>query len=95
MKKSELVDALADASGQSKAAATAVLDAMPAVVLDALKAHGAVTLPGLMKIEAKAREARTMRNPATGQPVEKPATTIPGFKPAKPFKDAVAAFPVK
>lgn len=93
MKKSELVDALADASGQSKAAVGAVLDALPDVVLAGLKEHGAVTLPGIAKVEAKHREARTMRNPATNAPVEKPATTVAGFKVAKPFKDAVAGLP--
>ena len=95
MKKSELVDALAEASGQSKASVTAVIDALPAVVLDGMKSHGSVTLPGFIKVDAKAREARTMRNPATGEPVQKPATTVAGFKPAKPFKDAVSDFPVK
>jgi DNA-binding protein HU-beta len=95
MKKTELVDALAEASGQTKAAINAVLDALPAVMLAGLKEHGAVTLPGLGKMEAKAREARTMRNPATGEPIQKPATTVAGFKPAKPFKDSVAAFPTK
>ncbi|TVQ54230.1 MAG: HU family DNA-binding protein [Rhodobacteraceae bacterium] len=92
MKKSELVDALEASSGQSKAAVTAVLDALPGVVLDGLKAHGVVTLPGLAKIEAKKREARTMRNPATGAEIEKPATTVAGFKPVKALKDGVAAF---
>ncbi len=95
MKKSELVEALAEASGQQKAAVAAVVDALPGVVLDGLKSHGAVTLPGFMKVDAKAREARTMRNPATGEPVQKPATTVAAFKPAKPFKDAVAEFPIK
>jgi DNA-binding protein HU-beta len=94
MKKTELVDALAGASGQSKAAVTAVLDALPDVVVAGMKEHGSVVLPGLGKMEAKAREARTMRNPATGAPIDKPATTVAGFKPAKPLKDAVAAFPI-
>jgi DNA-binding protein HU-beta len=95
MKKTELVDALAEASGQTKAAVTAMLDSLADVVVAGMKEHGAVTVPGLGKIEAKAREARTMRNPATGEPIDKPATTVPGFKPAKTFKDSVAAFPVK
>jgi DNA-binding protein HU-beta len=92
MKKSELVDALEAASGQSKAAINAVLDALPGVVLAGLKSHGAVTLPGVAKIEAKKREARTMRNPATGAEIQKPATTVAGFKPVKGLKDAVAGF---
>ncbi len=95
MKKSELVDALEGASGQSKSAVTSVLDALSGVVLAGLGSHGTVTLPGIGKIDAKTREARTMRNPATGAPIEKPATVVPQFKPAKPFKDGVAGLPVK
>lgn len=92
MKKAELVDAIADASGQSKAAVSAVLDALPDVVVSALKDHGALTLPGLMKIEAKSRPPRTMRNPATGAAIEKPASVAPAFKPVKSLKDQVGAF---
>jgi DNA-binding protein HU-beta len=89
MKKSELVDALAGASGQSKAAVGAVLDALPDVVLTGLKA-GAVTLPGVVKIDARHRAARTVRNPATGASMKSKATTVASMKPVKPFKDAVA-----
>lgn len=93
MKKSELIDALGVASGQTKAAVTAVVDALPGVVIAALRDHGALTLPGLLKIEAKARAARTMRNPATGAAIEKPATVVAQVKPAKGLKDSVAGFP--
>jgi DNA-binding protein HU-beta len=93
MKKAELVDALAEASGQSKTAVSAVIDALPEVVLSGMQNHGSVTLPNFVKIDAKARAARTVRNPATGEPVSKPATTVAGFKPAKQFKDSVAGLP--
>jgi len=89
MKKSDLVDALASASGQTKAAVGAVLDALPGVVLKGLGA-GAVTLPGVAKIDARRRAARTVRNPATGASMNSPATTVASIKPVKPFKDAVA-----
>lgn len=95
MKKAELVEALEKATGQSKANVTAILDALHGVVVDGLKTHGTVTLPGVAKIDAKTREARTMRNPQTGASIEKPAAVAAAFKPAKPLKDAVAAFPVK
>jgi len=89
MKKSELVDALAGATGQTKAAVGAVLDALPGVVLKGLKT-GAVTLPGIAKIDAKRRAARTVRNPATGASMKSPATTVASMKAVKPFKDSVA-----
>lgn len=95
MKKAELVEALESSTGQSKTAINAVLDALPAVVIAGLKEHGTVTLPGLVKVDAKVRDARTVRNPQSGAAIEKPATMAAALKPAKGLKDAVAAFPVK
>lgn len=94
MKKSELVEALEAASGQPKAAVSAILDALPGVVIDGLKSHGTVTLPGLAKIDAKTRGPRTARNPQTGATIDKPAEVVAGLKPVKALKDAVSAFPV-
>jgi DNA-binding protein HU-beta len=93
MKKSELVDALASASGQSKATVTAVIDALGAVVVAGLRSHGTVTVPGVAKIDVKKKPARTVRNPATGAAVEKPASAGAAFKPVKGLKDEVALFP--
>lgn len=90
MKKSELVDALAETSGQSKSCVEAVLDALPGAVLAGLRAGDAVTLPGVAKIDAKARAERNVRNPATGASMISPATTVASIKPVKPFKEAVA-----
>jgi DNA-binding protein HU-beta len=92
MKKSELVDALAGASGQSKAAVSAVIDALGGVVLAGLRSHGTVTVPGVAKIDVRKKAPRTVRNPATGAAVQKPASTAAAFKPVKSLKDEVAAF---
>ena len=93
MKKSELVDALAQATGQTKSGVEAVLDALPDAVMKGLKAGDAVTLPGIAKIDAKKRAARTVRNPATGATMQSPATTVASIKPVKAFKDSVAKLP--
>jgi DNA-binding protein HU-beta len=92
MKKSELVEALAGASGQSKTAVAAVIDALGGVVLSGLKSHGTVTVPGVAKIDVKKKAARTVRNPATGAAVQKPASVAAAFKPVKSLKDEVAGF---
>ncbi len=89
MKKSELVDALAGASGQSKASVDAVLEALPGVLLSGM-AGDAVTLPGVAKFAARHRAERNVRNPATGASMVSPATTVASIKPVKPFKEAVA-----
>jgi len=89
MKKSELVDALAGASGQSKASVDAVLEALPGVLLSGM-AGDAVTLPGVAKFAARHRAERNVRNPATGASMVSPATTVAAIKVVKPFKEAAA-----
>jgi DNA-binding protein HU-beta len=89
MKKSELVDALAEASGQTKGTVESVLDALPGVILSAL-ATDSVVLPGIAKFDARHRAARNVRNPATGAAMVSPATTVSSIKVVKPFKEAVA-----
>lgn len=95
MKKSELVDALAGAADLSKAQAEAALDSLADVVVGGLKAGDAVTLPGIVKIEARHRAARDARNPSSGETIKLPATTVAGFKVVKPFKDAVSTIKTK
>ena len=95
MKKNELIKALEEASGQSKAACEAVIDALPDVLLSGLKNGSSITLPGFAKVDAKKRDAREMRNPATGGTVNKPAQMVPAIKPTKPFKDAIGEMPLR
>ena len=94
MNKKELIEALEEASGQPRAACEAVIDALPGVLLGGLKDGGSTTLPGFVKVDVKKRDAREMRNPATGGTVKKEAQMVPAIKPTKPFKDAVAGMPV-
>ena len=95
MNKSELIKALEDASGQSKSACEAVVEALPKVLLETVQNGDSVTLPGFVKVEAKKRDAREMRNPATGGTVKKPAQMVPAIKPTKPFKDGIASMKVR
>ena len=62
MKKAELIEALEGASGQSKAAVTAVLDALPGVLIGALRDHKALTVPGVGKFEAKDRKSTRLNS---------------------------------
>ena len=89
MKKDELVTALAEASGQTKASVTAVLGALPGVAEAALKDGKAVTLTGLGKIDAAERAAREVRNPRTKETFMSEAHMAPRFKFAAPFKAAI------
>lgn len=95
MNKPDLIKALEEASGQSKSACEAVVDALPGVLLGAVTNGDSVMLPGFVKVDAKKRDARDMRNPATGGIVRKEAQMVPVIKAAKPFKDAIAAMKVR
>ena len=90
MNKSELIDAIADNGGLSKADAGKALDATIAAVTNALKAGDTVTLVGFGTFNVKERAARTGRNPQTGATLEIKASKVPSFKAGKGLKDSVA-----
>ncbi|QIC67356.1 HU family DNA-binding protein [Acinetobacter schindleri] len=90
MNKSELIDAIAEKGGLSKADAGKALDATIASVTEALKSGDTVTLVGFGTFCVKERAARTGRNPQTGATLEIKASKVPSFKAGKGLKDAVA-----
>ena len=90
MNKSELIDAIAENGGLSKADAGKALDATIASVTEALKSGDTVTLVGFGTFGVKERAARTGRNPQTGATLEIKASKVPSFKAGKGLKDAVA-----
>ena len=89
MNKAELIDAVSSKTGLQKAEATRAVDAVFDAVTEALKGGDAVSLLGFGTFVVKARAARTGRNPRTNEPIEIPATKVPGFKAGKALKDAV------
>ncbi|MDQ3057718.1 MAG: HU family DNA-binding protein [Pseudomonadota bacterium] len=89
MNKTELVDAVADASELSKADAARAVDALVSVITGALKKGDTVTLVGFGTFQVRARAARTGRNPKTGDSITIKASNNPAFKAGKALKDAV------
>ncbi len=93
MNKSELVDALSNATGHSKTDAAAAIDALfdtnSGVIAKALQSGDRVQITGFGTFETKSRKARTGRNPRTGETIEIPPTRSPGFRAGKGLKDAV------
>ncbi|MBD1378619.1 non-specific DNA-binding protein Hbs [Metabacillus arenae] len=90
MNKTELINAVAEASELSKKDATKAVDAVFDTILDALKDGDKVQLIGFGNFEVRERAARKGRNPQTGEEIEIPASKVPAFKPGKALKDAVA-----
>lgn len=89
MNKGEFVDAVAAKGEMSKADAANAVDAVLDVVTDAMKEGDQVTLVGFGTFLVRKREARTGRNPRTGEPLEISASNVPSFKAGKALKDAV------
>jgi DNA-binding protein HU-beta len=89
MNKAELVNAVADKSGQTAAAVASVLGAFEDVVTSEVAGGNKVQIPGFLSFERAERAARTGRNPATGAEIQIAASTVPKVKVGKSFKDAV------
>ena len=93
MNKSELVDALADATGMTKADAARAVDALfsteDGILAKALDRGDRVQITGFGTFEAKHRKARTGRNPRTGETIQIAASKTPSFRAGKGLKDAI------
>ncbi len=89
MNKAELIDAVADAADISKAAAARSVDTVLEVITESLKKGNSVTLVGFGTFNTRRREARTGRNPRTGEPIQIQASNLAVFKAGKALKSAL------
>jgi DNA-binding protein HU-beta len=84
----ELVSALAETTGLSKAKAKEVLDAHAELLISELKENGSVQLVGIGKLKLGERSERQGRNPATGEVITIKASKTVKFSGGKRFKDS-------
>jgi DNA-binding protein HU-beta len=91
MNKAELVDAVAQKSELTKAAAAKAVDAVLATITETVAKGDSVSVIGFGTFESRKRAARNGKNPKTGEAIKIAATTVPAFKAGKAFKDKVAA----
>ena len=89
MTKTELVNAMAEKAGLSKADAAKGLAAVTESITDALKAGDKVSLIGFGTFSVSQRAARTGKNPQTGEALTIPASKAAKFKAGQQLKDAV------
>ena len=86
MTKAELIDAVAQKSGVSKAdAERTIASFFELVVASAIKGEK-VAWPGFGSFSTSNRAARTGRNPQTGAPVQVPASTAMKFTSSSTLK---------
>ena len=89
MNKSELIDAIAEESGLTKADSKKALDALIKASGETLKKGENITLVGFGTFSVVQREAKTGRNPQTGKPLEIPAKKVVKFKPGSELSQSV------
>ena len=91
MTKTQLVAALADATESDKKTANEFLEALASVITKEVAVGGAATIPGLGKFACRARPERMVRNPATGEQMQKDADRVAKVTIAKALKDVINA----
>ncbi len=89
MKKVELVEAVAEKAGLTKADATRAIDATFEAITDALANGDKVPLVGFGTFSISKRAAREGRNPRTGEPVKIEARNAVSFKAGSALKESV------
>ena len=90
MNKTELIDAVAAKTGQTKAATAALLDGFIETVKETLVKNESVQLIGFGAFEVIERAAREGRNPATGAALKIAAKKVVKFKPGKALAEDIA-----
>ncbi len=89
MNKNDLVAAVADGSGLSKADSGRAVDSVFQSITSALKGGTDVRLVGFGTFSVVNRAASEGRNPRTGEKIRIPASRQPKFKAGKGLKQAV------
>jgi DNA-binding protein HU-beta len=87
--KNDLVTAVANGTGLSKADAGKAVDGVFDAITDALKSGDDVRLVGFGTFSVAARAASEGRNPRTGDKITIPASKQPKFKAGKGLRDAI------
>ena len=89
MNKADIIIKVHEDLGVPKADAERAVETVISCVVGALKDGNEVSIAGLGIFSAKMRNARSARNPRTGETIEVPAMRVPKFRAAKALKDAV------
>lgn len=86
MNKGDLIDAIAQDTGLTKVASERVLDSLTNNATKALERGEKVKFIGIGSLKVIRRNARTGRNPRTGQPLQIPAKNVVRYLQSKLLK---------
>lgn len=88
---SELTRRVAERSGESRAAATRVLEALLEEISAGIESGETVNLPRVGRLTSTWREARTLRSVEDGRKLMLDGRYVPRFRPATALRDRLAA----
>jgi len=89
LNKNDLISAVAESAGLSKADAGKAVDGVFGAITGSLAGGGDCRLVGFGTFSVADRKASVGRNPRTGESINIPASKQPKFKAGKALKDAV------
>ena len=89
LKKTELIEAIAEKADVPKSQAQKYFDTFEEVVTDALKGGDEVQITGFGKFYVREQKARDGRNPQTGEKMRIPAQRVPTFSAGNSLKESV------
>ena len=89
MTKSELINIVAVRADIPKTKAALAVNAIFDSIEETVANGDKVSLPGFGTFERKHKEARTIRNPQTGESMVSEAKNVPAFKAGTGFKERV------
>jgi DNA-binding protein HU-beta len=94
MTKTDLIEGLSSKLGLVKIDAERVVDGVLDAITEALKQGDRVNISGFGAFAVTMRDARTGRNPKTGESVEISASRSAKFKPGKHLKESLSGAPL-
>jgi len=89
MNKQDLINQIAERSGESKASVGRMVDALTATITQAMVDGEEVSLPDIGKLVLTTRAARTVNSPFAGGQRQVPASNSVKLRVAKRLKDAI------
>lgn len=89
MRKQDLVEKIAEQAGLSRTDAAKALDAVTDTIVDAAKSGDEVNISGFGKFSVSERNARTGRNPQTGEEIQIKASKGLKFSAGTAVKSAI------
>lgn len=89
MNKADIIEKIQEVVGGTRADAERAVETLIDSIAASLKKGQEVSIAGLGIFSSKTRNARTGRNPRTGETIDIPAMRVPKFRAAKALKDAV------